>query len=41
MTKFEGRLWMNLSALASFVIDGIEPSGPVGRELFGELYNGW
>lgn len=27
-----------LSALASFVIDGIEPSGSVTRELFGEVH---
>jgi len=40
VTKFEGRLWIKLSALTTFVIDGIEPSGSVSRELFGEVYNG-
>ena len=40
MTKFEGRLWMKLSELTGFVIDGIEPSGSVSRELYRELYNG-
>jgi len=31
---------MKLSALTGFVIDGIDRSGSVTRELLGEVYNG-
>jgi hypothetical protein len=29
-----------VSAMTNFVIDGIEPSGCVTKELFGEVHNG-
>jgi hypothetical protein len=41
MTKLRGTVVEEaVSAMTSFVIDGIEPSGCVTRELFGEVYNG-